>query len=126
MKLIIPQVLSQIRSFAEQQLTDSCSILRPWSGSDGGYRKGGHQTVEENVPCRLMQQTQRDTQGMVMDREAGTTYWKLALPFNTDLRDGDSVLIGGVKYAVLQVYAANTDKVFVEAQLSLINKAARP
>lgn len=126
MSFLSAQTLAGIRAVAEKALVDRCSILRPFSGTDGGYRKGGHQTVASDVPCRLMKQTQRDVRGMVMDREAGTTYWKLALPHVCAIRDGDSVQLNGLTYEVLQVYAANTEKVFVEAQVARIERPTNP
>ena len=124
MPLVSSQVLAGIRAFGLRALTDECTILRAWTGSDGGYRKAGLQTIATGVACRLMQETQRDARGVVADREAGRTYWKLAVAHDTDLRDGDAVVIDEVRYEVTQLFGVNSDKVFVEAQLTRIEEAA--
>lgn len=123
MPLVSAQELAGIRAFGLKALTDSCDILRKWEGTDGGYQRGGFQTIAAGVACRIMQETQRDSKGMAADREAGRTFWKLAVPVETDLRDGDKVQIGGLRYDVLQVFAINTDRVFIEAQLARIEGA---
>lgn len=124
MPLVSSQVLASIRAFGLRALVDTCAILRPWAGSDDGYRKAGRQTVASGVACRLMQETQRDARGVVADREAGRTYWKLAVAHDTDLRDGDTVVIDEVQYEVTQLFGVNSDKVFVEAQLARIEEPA--
>lgn len=54
MPLVSSQVLASIRTFGLRALVDSCEILRPWTGSENGYRKAGQQTVASGVACRLM------------------------------------------------------------------------
>ena len=124
MPLVSSQVLAGIRTFGLRALTDECTILRAWTGSDGGYRKAGQQTVATGVACRLMKQTRSDSTGVVADREAGRTYWKLAVAHDTDLRDGDAVVIDEVTYDVMQLFGVNTDKVFLEALLARIEEPA--
>lgn len=122
MPLIDDQLLANIRRFSQKALADTCTIRRKFSGSDEGYRRGGQQTIAEDVPCRLMAERERDSRGMVADREAGRTFWTLAVAPETDLRDGDWVDIAGVRYTVMQLYDANTDKVFRSARLARIEE----
>lgn len=125
MRLVNPRVLAGIRAVAEGALTDTCTVLRPWSGSDGGYRKGGRQTVAENVPCRIREETRRDARGQVVDQEAGATFWEISVPLGTDLRGGDTVVSDGKAYKVAQLFAGNTDRVWISAQLTHIEEKTR-
>ncbi|MBK9122811.1 MAG: hypothetical protein IPM16_06775 [Chloroflexi bacterium] len=122
MPLVDAQTLASIRRFSRKALNETCTIRRRFSGSDDGYRRGGHQTIAEGVACRLMAERERDSRGMVAEREAGRTFWRMAVAQDADLQDGDDVTVAGVRYTVVQLYDANTDAVFRSARLARIEE----
>ncbi|MCU0464184.1 MAG: hypothetical protein MUF38_06405 [Anaerolineae bacterium] len=115
------QAVAMMRRYGRAFLTDSCTIERQSQTSEGGYLRGGWSVVAADVACRMLPGTRQDARGVVEDKEVGRVYFKLSLAHDTDLRDGDRVVMGGVVYEVLQILAPLTDQVFMTVKLARLD-----
>lgn len=97
-----------IRRVLQKYLTDSCTIQRATTAADVyGHAVETWETVA-TVGCRILP-LQRTRESLIAEQEKGRTFYTLVVPYNTDLRDGDRVVSGGVTYQVIQVDGNRTD-----------------
>jgi hypothetical protein len=110
-----------MRAAGAKSLSDYCTIQRQSSTSEDGYLSGDWSNVATNVACRVLPETRSDQRGIVEDREANRTYFRLALAHTANLRAGDRVVLAGVVNEVLQITSPITDQVFTMAKLARID-----
>lgn len=117
--MVSNRTLAMVKRRVNTFLTDTCTILRPSAGFDDyGNSQDGETTVATDVPCRLLPIQERDNTEMVGGVEAGRVYYRVILPYNTDIKDNDVLEVAGERYEGLQVEEAHTDKVDVRARVS--------
>lgn len=105
------QTLARIRAQVEGKLTESCTILRAApTVDDAGYIAEDFGTAATGVACRLIPLNRRDRQNIRATQEIGRSYYRLVMPYDADVRDGDRVALGTVTYEVLQIDGDRTDR----------------
>jgi hypothetical protein len=113
------QTLARIRAELGLKLTESCTVLRPApTVDDAGYTSDNFGTAVTGVACRLIPLNRRDRQDVKATQEIGRTYYRLVMPYDTDVRDGDRVALGTVTYEVLQIDGDRTDRVDKQATIA--------
>lgn len=99
-------VEGMLRAITRQYMTDTCVLYRSRiAPNEYGITSATWEQVSDELPCRVMPETRQDNTGMVAGREAGTTLYQVALPFDTDVRDGDRIEWNGAMHECLQVFA---------------------
>jgi hypothetical protein len=114
--------LDRLRADARLTLPDICAILRPSASTDSdGDSASTWGTALAEVACRLDPFRWRDWQGLVAEREVSRTYYVLTLPFDTDLRDGDRVVVSDQSLEVMQLFDLHSDRIVVRAYVARIS-----
>lgn len=113
--MIPRQVLAALRAKTAEWLTDTCVLKRPRATKDeyGFSGLDDYSTVDLNLPCRVLPQRDRNRDGLVGESEMGRAYFRLIVPYSTDLQDGDKVEFQGATYEIQQIedaHTSNTDK----------------
>lgn len=116
--------LPGFKAFAERTMTETCVIQRPYTAvSDAGDYETSWNAVA-TVAMRMLPDNRRmsgDTQ--TGGKETGREYKRVVVPAGTDLRDGDRLLVDGVRYEVLRLNSRVTDKTFITADVARIETA---
>lgn len=113
------QTLARIRAELQTRLTETCTILRAApTVDDAGYTSDNFGTAAEDVPCRLIPLNRRDRQNIRATQEIGRSYYRLVMPHDVDVRDGDRVTLGTVTYEVLQIDGDRTDRTDKQATIA--------
>lgn len=107
--------ISRMRSDVANMMPGTAYILRmtPGAGLYGGYT--GSVGTAGTVSVRLDRLSRQDSQGIIADAEVGKTYYRVTLPYNADLRDGDDLEVNSVVFRVLQVSHAQSADIFTRA-----------
>lgn len=117
--------LSRLRRRSERLMPDSAGISRPALVDDGaGGRTTTYTTVDAAVPCRVEVFDLRDVTAMAAMIQGGSEtlrlqerkFWRLCVPWGTDIRRQDKVVIGNVTYIVVDMSEQGSH----EAHLSVV------
>lgn len=105
--------INRIRQRVLGYLNDTCDIERETATTDDyGYPVKTWATVDSGVACRMLPNAGRDSKGMVAGLEEGRVYFRLIVPHDTTVEDGDRVNLDGVIYEIVQVDDAWSQKAF--------------
>ena len=96
--------LSKMREDLGYLLPGTAIISRPTAGTGLYGPLDPTWNATGTVDCRLDSISRTALTGMIADAEVGRTYYQLSLPYNADLRDGDSVSVASKTYECLQVF----------------------
>lgn len=101
-------------------MTDRCDIRRMSAVTSGaGHSAEIPSVVRADVKCRVLPM-KRQAGEVKGEQEMGTNFFRLAVPYDTDLRDGDQVEIGGVVYEVMDLNDSRTDATDLQATIARI------
>jgi len=92
---------ARVRQRVAQNLTMSCTIERPQSGIDDYGAGVDLPSVTSTSDCFLTRLT-RTASDMINAADQGRVFYTLHLPWETDIEDGDEVVIDGERYRVEQ------------------------
>lgn len=108
--MISPQLLAILRAKTAAFLTDTCVLKRPQKATDEFGFSGleAYSPVERRLQCRILPLRDRSSQDLVGESEMGRTYFRLIVPYDTDLLDGDQIEHNGATYEIQQVEDAHT------------------
>lgn len=110
-----------MRGRVERYLTDRCDIRRMSVVTSGaGHSAEIPSVVRSDVKCRVLPISKRRGEDVTGDQEMGTNFFRLAVPYDTDLRDGDQVEINGVVYEVMDLNDSRTDATDKQATIARI------
>lgn len=91
--------LSQLRTDAEDYLTDTCTIQTRTSGKDtAGAPTSSFSNTYTNVPCRIWQKAGREQ--VVGDQPAAVTRWIISVHWDQALDNTMRIIHGGNTYEV--------------------------
>lgn len=108
---------ANIRQQIETNLTQSCTIERyeDVASANLGAPKRRFVSAIESACFLTKEQGQADT--MLNEADKGRVFYTLQLPYNTDIQDGDTVLIDGESYETRQVLRSQSQDVMRQARL---------
>lgn len=112
--MVSSRTIKQVQKRLAKYLPDRCAIEREVTTQDeiGGVVKAWIE-VASFVSCRMLPQTGRDSKGMVAGMEEGRAYFRLIVPHDTPVEDGDRVkMADGVVYEIILVDDAWTQRAF--------------
>ncbi len=112
--MVSSRTIKQVQKRLAKYLPDRCAIEREETAQDeiGGVTKSWVE-VASFVPCRILPQMGRDSSGMVAGLEEGRVYFRLIIPHDTTVEDGDRVkMADGVVYEIILVDDAWTQRAF--------------
>lgn len=102
-------------------MTDRCDIRRISAVTSGaGHSAEIPSIIQADVKCRVMPISKRRGEDVIGDQEMGANYFRLAVPYDTDLRDGDQVVIGDVVYEVKDLNDSRTDATDLQATIARV------
>jgi hypothetical protein len=114
------RTIAQMRLRVERYLTDRCDIRRFNVVTSGaGHTAEIPSVVQGDVKCRVLPMKRQATD-FTGEQEMGKNFFRLAVPYDTDLRDGDQVEIGGVVYEVMELNDARTDATDLQATIARV------
>lgn len=110
---ISSRTIKRIQQRVTGMLTDSCAIQRETATQDdmGGVTKAWLD-VASFVPCRILPYQSRDFKGMVAGMEEGRVYFRIIIPHDATVEDGDRVNMAGTLYEIILVDDAWSQKAF--------------
>ncbi len=96
-------------------------LKRPQDAADEiGGSSNSFETVNLALACRILPLNDKGRDFVVGDGEEGRSYFRLIVPYDTDLRDGDRVEMNGDTYEIQQIEDAHTDATDKRARLMRI------
>lgn len=114
------RTIALMRQRVERTLTDRCDIRRMSATTNGaGHVAEIPSIIRADVKCRVLPM-KKESGEVTGDMEVGKNYFRLAVPYDTDLRDGDQVEIGGVVYEVIALNDSRTDATDLQATIARI------
>lgn len=115
------RTIALMRQRVERTMTDRCDIRRMSATTSGaGHVAEIPSIVRADVKCRVLPVSRRRGEDVAGDMEMGANYFRLVLPYDTDLRDGDQVEINGVVYEVKDLNDSRTDATDLQATIARI------
>lgn len=97
--------LNRLRAAHRAMLTGSCTIQHKSKAANSmGGADDTWQSELFTTPCRLMPQQATRQGELVGEREVLTSYYRLTVPYDADLRPDDRVLFDGDTYQVIALW----------------------
>jgi len=101
-------------------MTDRCDIRRMNAVTSGaGYSAEIPTVVAADVKCRVLPMKKQAGE-VTGGQEMGKNFFRLAVPYDTDLRDGDQVEINGTIYEVMELNDVRTDATDLQATIARV------
>ena len=105
-----------VQKTIESHLVQRCVVQR-YEDAIGDYGEPVRGLVfSAEYDCYLTAE-QNTPPNMVVEADRGVVYYKLSLPFDADIQDGDSVVIGDIGYETRQVITRQSQDVMLTARL---------
>ena len=115
------RTIALMRVRVEQYLTDRCDIRRISAVTSGaGHTAEIPSIVQADVKCRVLPISKRNETEVTGEQEMGRTYFRLIVPYDTDLRQSDQVEIGSAVYEVSALNDARTDATDLQATITRV------
>ena len=104
--------LDWYRSYVSDELMPGTAIIyRNSGGSVNEYLEAVEGTVASGtVACRLDPYNKQDSAHMVGDRDASRNWFRLSLPYDTDIQADDTLTIGANSYSIIQLHEGHSDR----------------
>ena len=110
--------LAYIRRDARQYLTDRANIYRKDTLSDEyGTPSSEWVIAQRDVPCRLMEERDRQGLSQINDVNIRIERYTLSLPVGTEIEKPCRIDIGGKTYEVDRIQENWTDEVFIKLEI---------
>jgi len=101
-------------------MTDRCDIRRFSIVTSGaGHTAEIPSVVTADVKCRVLPM-KRQAGEVTGAQEMGKNFFRLAVPYDTDLRESDQVEIGGEIYEVMELNNVRTDATDLQATIARV------
>jgi head-tail adaptor len=111
---LIGHLTEVVRTF----LSDECFIQRPMVTINAAGLSVTSWATLSPVHCRLLPLKQRSNLNEVAEREAGKAQYKLILPADADVKNGDRVRVNDTIYEITEVKQDVTAMMFTECQVT--------
>lgn len=116
---MLPDWLKQtIRAQINGHLVQTCTIERYVDAAStnlGAPKRVLKWSVES--PCFLKKESMNTANPLVNEADKGKVFYELELPYDTEIADGDSVIVDGERYETRQVLSRQSQDVMVQARL---------
>jgi len=116
--MLSTRLKGMVRQRVEQNLTQSCTIERPQWGVDDYGGRVALSPLTSTSDCFLTRMT-RTGADMINAADQGRVFYMLHLPWDTDIEDGDEVVIDGERYRVEQAIRQQSVQVMRQAVVVL-------
>ena len=99
------------RSYISDNLMPGTAVIyRNRNGSVNDYYEAVEGTVANGtVVCRLDPYNKQDSSHMVGERDASRVWFRLSLPYDTDVQSDDTIIVGGNTYSIIQLHEGHSD-----------------
>ena len=111
------QQLAMIRRETAKFLKDTCTLKRPVDARDEIGGSGNEFATVTTLACRILPLNDKGRDFQVGEGEQGRSYFRLIVPYDSDVRDGDQIEFGSDTYEVQQIEEVHTDNTDVRARL---------
>jgi hypothetical protein len=96
--------LAKIREDFAELMPGTAIISRSTAGTGSLYAPHNKTwAAVGTVICRVDNLNRQDTAAMIADAKVGSTFYKLTIPYDADLRDGDKISVDSRNYECLQI-----------------------
>jgi head-tail adaptor len=102
--------LAQLRSDIGELLPDTCQIQRSTDTTDDHGNVSEGWTTVATTSCRLDPFFRMASPNPVAAQEKMRNSYRLTIPYDADLRDGDRVLVGGDVYELVELHDDHSDR----------------
>ena len=100
MRAFTTNELTRLRAIADKALPDSCTIRRATAASDNAGGQTLTPATVATVACRLMPRATQTQDKAIADKQANVSGWIISLPYATDVREKDVLVIGARSFEV--------------------------
>lgn len=108
--------LASMRACQTAALPSVCDIQRKTKVSDGmGGELENYATVATGVPCRVESEFYQPAQNQAAEQRRTITNYPILLPFDTDIRVDDYLLVGAFRYRVCDANTGSSEALVVTA-----------
>lgn len=116
--MINDPMMGHLRDVVNTFLSDQCFIQRPIeSTNDAGLPVKSWATLSP-VRCRVLPLKQRSNENVTAEREAGKSQYRLIVPPDADVQNGDRARIDAVIYEIVETKRAVTGSIFTECTVT--------
>lgn len=112
--------LAQLRQDVLETLPDTCRIERATITNTNGNVSETWGTAVASAVCRLDPDNRRQEDAVLADRESGVARYLLSLAYDTDIRDGDRVVVNGRTYQASQIHENHTMRAVRRVRLTAV------
>lgn len=125
MSLLTSDELAQLRTDLAALLPDTCIILSSTYTPDGvGGQTQTWGTAAASAACRVDPYQRQDSAGIVAEREAARTWYRLTVEYNAALAYDCRVVFDGDTYEVVQLYDDHSLRAVRRATIAKIEGGA--
>lgn len=97
--------LAALRTDILATLPDTCTIQRASiTTNSAGHSAQTWAASSSGVACRIDPYQRQDSTGMVGQQEKQRAWYRLTVPYDTDLQDGDRIIYSSDTYEVIQLH----------------------
>lgn len=100
MRAFTANELTRMRLTGDIALPDSCTIRRATAVSDGAGGQTQTWADVATVACRLMPRATQPQDKLTADKQVNISGWYITLPYGTDVREKDIIVIGSRSFEV--------------------------
>lgn len=114
--------LSWIRDYIDDNMLPGTAIItRDSAGTVNAFGEYVESTsAVGTVSCRIDPFNRVDSKGMVAERDVTKSYYRLTVPYDTDIAVNDVITISSTDYEVLQLHDNHSYNFTRRAVLSLV------
>lgn len=113
--MLTTRELSDLRADVLETLISTCTVQRVTTTNNKGKVSETWTAVETDIVCRVDPYQRQDSAGVVADQEQGRAWFRLTLPWDADIGDGDRVIYGGETYELVQLHATHSGHIVTRA-----------
>lgn len=106
-----------VRQQIDENLSQSCTIERYEDVASSGLGAPKRRLVSSFECACFLTKEQGQADSKLNEADKGRVFYMLQLPYDADIRDGDTVLIAGESYETRQVLRSQSQDVMRQARL---------
>ncbi len=111
-------ILAQLRASINDELMDTCTIIRYGDAVNDDYGLAVRSIVSEtSSACALTRASRATNQDMITHADKGRAFYMLSMPYDTDIQDGDTIIVASEDYETKQVIRSHSNDVMRQALL---------
>lgn len=118
--MLTDQELTDLRADVLELLPETVSVRRATITNDKGDVSESWAAVD-SVSGRIDPMVRTDADGMVAEREAMRTYYRLSVEWDTNIQNGDQVIIASITYDVIELHKDPSKRAVKRAVVAVVN-----